>query len=395
MRDRFSGSMMTAAIAAATLGAVFSASVIPASAQASPSSATAQKTPWGDPDLQGIWTDEFDTPLQRSAKYADQEFFTEAQRAELDRVRSEILGRFATERAINGAYNAATFFSTKRTGPRTSKISDPPNGRIPPLTADAQKAAAADRDFRLALLQSTDTCKKNLPGCAGGKYDPTASPRRAEAPPRYNTANINRYDGPEDGTLGNRCLTLGLPEFGGPTGSFRRIVQTPGGISIFYDVGQGQGWQRNIVMDGSPHLPASIRQWFGDSRGHWEGNTLVIDVTNFSPKTDYQGSRENLHLIERWTRTGPTSLAYEVTMEDPTVWTRPWTVKQEFGKQSDQENRIYYEPRCLEGNYALPGWLRGHRLEELAFTEGRGPDPATRDGSEALTQAAVPQDPLQ
>jgi len=158
MRDRFSGSMMTAAIAAATLGAVFSASVIPASAQASPSSATAQKTPWGDPDLQGIWTDEFDTPLQRSAKYADQEFFTEAQRAELDRVRSEILGRFATERAINGAYNAATFFSTKRTGPRTSKISDPPNGRIPPLTADAQKAAAADRDFRLALLQSTDTC---------------------------------------------------------------------------------------------------------------------------------------------------------------------------------------------------------------------------------------------
>ena len=233
------------------------------------------------------------------------------------------------------------------------------------------------------------------PGCAGGKYDPAPSPRRAEAPPRYNTANINRYDGPEDGTLGNRCLTLGLPEFGGATGSFRRIVQTPGGISMFYDVGQGQGWQRNIVMDGRPHLPGSIRQWFGDSRGHWEGNTLVIDVTNFSPKTDYQGSRENLHLVERWTRTGPTSLAYEVTIEDPTVWTQPWTVKQEFTKQNDQENRIYYEPRCVEGNYALPGWLRGHRLEELAFKEGRGPDPATKDGSEALTQAEVPQDPLQ
>jgi hypothetical protein len=183
MRDRFSGSMMTAAIAAATVGAVFSMSVTRTLAQASPGSATAQKTPWGDPDLQGIWTDEFDTPLQRSAKYADQEFFTEAQRAELDRVRSEILGRFATERAINGAYNAATFFSTKRTGPRTSKIADPPNGRIPPLTAEAQKAAAADRDFRLALLQSTDTCKKMLPGCAGGKYDPTPSPRRTEAPP--------------------------------------------------------------------------------------------------------------------------------------------------------------------------------------------------------------------
>ena len=153
---------------------------------------------------------------------------------------------------------------------------------------------------------------------------------------------MNRNDGPEDSSLAERCLTGGLPEFGGATGSFRRIVQTPGGISIFYDVGQGQGWQRNIVMDGSPHLPAGIRQWFGDSRGHWEGDTLVIDVTNFSPKTDVFGSRENLHLVERWTRTGPKSLAYEVTIEDPTVWTKPWTVKQEFGRQSDEENRIYY-----------------------------------------------------
>jgi hypothetical protein len=107
---------------------------------------------------------------------------------------------------------------------------------------------------------------------------------------------------------------------------------------MFYDVGQGQGWQRNIVMNGSPHLPASIRQWFGDSRGRWEGSTLVIDVTNFSPKTDYRGARENLHLTECWTRTGPNTLEYEVTIEDPTVWARPWTVKQEFTRQSDQAN---------------------------------------------------------
>jgi hypothetical protein len=119
-----------------------------------------------------------------------------------------------------------------------------------------------------------------------------------------------------------------LPEFGGGIGSFRRIEQTLGGITIFYDVGQGQGWQRNIVMTASPHLPASTRQWFGGSRGHWEGDSLVIDVTNFNPKTDYQGSRENLHLVERWTRTGPDDLAYEVTIEDLTVWTRSWTVRQ-------------------------------------------------------------------
>ena len=133
---------------------------------------------------------------------------------------------------------------------------------------------------------------------------------------------------------------------------------------MYYDQGQGQGFQRNIVMDGSPHLPEKIRQWWGDSRGHWEGDTLVIDVTNFTPKQNFRGSRENLHLVERWTRTGPDTLEYEVTIEDPTVWVQPWTVKQELGRQSDQENRIYYEPRCHEGNYGMENLLRGARVQE-------------------------------
>src|ERR1700726_392524 len=224
------------------------------------------KTPWGEPDLQGIWMDESDTPLQRPAKYANQEFFTEAQRAELDKERAALLGRDkrverGTELDVAGAYNAE-FMSIKRTGARTSLIVDPPNGRIPALTPEAQKIAAANREFRLALLQATQTCKNKSVGCAGGKYDPTPSPRFAEPPPRYNTARMNRRDNPEDGALPDRCLTGGVPEFGGATGSFRRIVQTPGGIAMFYDVGQGQGWQRNIVMNGSPHLPANIRQWY-------------------------------------------------------------------------------------------------------------------------------------
>jgi hypothetical protein len=362
------------------------------------SAAPALKTPWGEPDLQGIWMDESDTPLQRPAKYANQEFFTEAQRAELDKERAALLGRDkrverGTELDVAGAYNAA-FMSIKRTGVRTSLIVDPPNGRIPPLTPEAQKIAAEDREFRLALLRSTETCKNNSVACAGGKYDPTPSPRRAELPARYNTARMNRHDGPEDGALPDRCLTGGLPEFGTAYGgSFRRIVQTPGGISMFYDVGQGQGWQRNIVMNGSPHLPPSIRQWFGDSRGHWEGNTLVIDVTNFSPKTDFRGSRENLHLVERWTRAGQNTLEYAVTIEDPTVWTRPWTVKQEFTKQSEQENKIYYEPRCVEGNYALPSLMLSARLADRAFAEGKGPDPALSDN--ATDFVGVEDDPLQ
>jgi len=392
MRKRFSGfpgSMIMAAIAAATGGVIILAPTAPASAQApasgaTPAAAASPKTAWGEPDLQGIWTDETTTPLQRPAKYANQEVFSEAERAQLDRVRSEVLSRErraerGTERDVSGSYNNA-FVSFKRTGARTSLIVDPPDGRMPPLTPEAQKLAAAEREFRLALLQSTETCKNKEAACSGGKYDPTRSPRFADPPPRYNTtARMNRNDGPEDSSLAERCLTGGLPEFGGPTGSFRRIVQTPGGISIFYDVGQGQGWQRNIVMDGSPHLPASIRQWYGDSRGHWEGDTLVIDVTNFGPKTDFQGSRENLHLVERWTRTGPSTLDYQVTIEDPTVWTKAWTVKEEFTQQSDQDNRLYTEPRCIEGNYGLPGIIHGRRMEERAFAEGRGPDPATRD----------------
>ena len=395
MRDRLSGSMISVAVAAVAISAVAYVSINQTSAQVP--EGPALKTPWGEPDLQGVWTDETATPLQRSPKYANQEFFTPEQRAELDKARSELQGRDrrverGTELDVAGAYNAQ-FASIKRTGARTSMIVDPPNGRIPEMTPEAQKIAAADREFRLALLQSTQTCKNKSIACRGGKYDPAPSARRSELAPRYNTARMNRFDGPEDGALPDRCLTLGLPEFGANAGSFRRIVQTPGGIAIFYDVGQGQGWQRNIVMNGSPHLPANIRQWYGDSRGHWEGNTLIIDVTNFSPKTDFQGSRENLHLVERWTRTGPNTLEYAVTIEDPTVWTKPWTVRQEFTKQSDELNRIYYEPRCNEGNYGLPGLLRGLRTQEQDFAKGKGPNPATKDI--ATDFVGVEEDPLQ
>jgi hypothetical protein len=410
MREGFASSMTALAIAATAVGAVVvSVTRTPAQAPAAsvtalaptPAPAPALKTAWGEPDLQGIWMDETDTPLQRPAKYADQKFFTAVQRAELDAQRAALGGNKRRERGteLDVTSYDDPFISRKHAGARTSKIIDPPNGRIPQLTPEAVKIAAAEREFRLALLQSTETCRIEYRSCTGGKYDPTPSPRFAELPPRYNVLSINRHDGPEDGSPFLRCLTGGLPEFGSSAVSsvglsFRRIVQTPGGIAMFYDVGQGQGWQRNIVMDGSPHLPASIRQWYGDSRGHWEGDVLVIDVTNFSPKTDFQGSRENLHLVERWKRTGPTTLEYAVTIDDPTVWTKPWTVTQEFTQQSGQQNRIYYEPRCNEGNYALPALLLGARVQEVAFAEGRGPDPATRDSATASI-SGTEDDPLQ
>ncbi len=348
--------------------------------------AGALTTAWGEPDLQGIWTTQFDTPLQRNVKYGTREFFTEEERTKLDQERAALIGRDkrverGTELDVAGAYNSE-FMSVKRTGRRTSLVVDPPDGRVPALTPEARERAAADRAFRIDLLRSTQTCKSGSTACAGGKYDPTPSPRRDEALTRYNTARMNRHFGPEDGSLGDRCLSGGLPGFGGAYGgNFRRIVQTPGGVSIVYDIDQGQAFQRNIVMNGSPHLPSTVRQWFGDSRGHWEGDTLVIDVTNFSPKSDYQGARENLHLVERWRRAGPDTLEYTVTVDDPTVWTKPWTMQEEFTRQNEKENRIYYEPRCHEGNYGFPSLLLSARLAEKAYAAGTGPHPATKDNA--------------
>src|SRR5882762_11154038 len=149
MSNRLSGSIVTGAIAAAVVGAAISVSVIPSSAQAPAASGAALKTPWGEPDLQGIWTDEFDTPLQRPAQYANQEFFTEAQREELDQQRGALYGsdprqERGTAVDVGGAYNTA-FLTIKHAGMRTSMIVDPPNGRLPPQTPEAQRAAATDR----------------------------------------------------------------------------------------------------------------------------------------------------------------------------------------------------------------------------------------------------------
>ncbi len=335
-------------------------------------------TSWGDPDLQGIWTDPFATPLERPARFADRDEFTAEERADLDEQRVALPRRDAregvgTERDVAGAYNAV-FQSIRPTGPRTSLVVDPPDGRIPALTPEARERITAQREFRLALLQATATCRDQEPACAGWEYGPP-SPLREEQPPYYNTDRLNRNDGPEDRSLSERCMGALLPDFSG----YRRIVQSPDAVSIFYDVGQGQGWQRTIPITDRPHVSSNVRQWWGDSRGRWEDGTLVVDVTNFSPKTDYRGSRENLHLVERWRRLDAGTLEYIVTVEDPTTWTGPWTARQELIIQDGQANRIYYEPRCHEGNYGLPGQLAGSRVEEQAFAEGRGPDPATRD----------------
>ena len=381
MRQRFVELISVAAVVViVTLTMAVVGGQTPAPAKPAAKAGPAPKTAWGDPDLQGIWTDEVQTPLQRPAKYANREFLTDEEIAQLDKDRAAILrqddrGRKGTEGDVAGAYNAF-FVSVLHTGRRTSLVVDPPDGRIPAMTPEAQKRLDTKRALSIALLQATDTCKLHLGICSTGTYGPP-SPKRAEVPPYYNTDRLNRADGPEDRSLLERCLGQPFPDLSG----FRRIVQGPGTVSIFYDVGQGQGWQRIIPIGSSPHLPASVREWHGDSRGHWEGATLVVDVTNFSQKADYRGSHENLHLVERWTRLDANTVEYVVTISDPTEWTRPWTIKQDMTKQDEQANRVYTEPRCHEGNYGLAGMLANSRAEEAAFAEGRGPDPAAHDNS--------------
>ena len=166
--------------------------------------------------------------------------------------------------------------------------------------------------------------------------------------------SFNRADGPEDRAWG--AMYVGpLPDFGGAAGYFLQVVQSPGTVSIFYDTGQGQGWQRIIPVTEASAPTGTRAAVVGDSRGRWEGETLVVDVTNFSPKTDYQGSRENLHLVERWTRLDAETIEYVATMEDPTTWTRPWTVAVELSRQSNEANRSIRSPGVTKGTTVCRG----------------------------------------
>ena len=339
-------------------------------------------TAWGHPNLEGIWLDVYATPFERAAELGDRELATAEERAARDQARMVNPGRNRRgedgRRDVAGAYNAV-YTSAKPAGPRTSLVVDPPNGRIPPLTTQAQRQTEVQREWRLMLLRNTETCKSGARGCAGGEYGPP-SPRRFDVAPFYNTSRMNRHDGPEDQSSGDRCMSGRTPDFNG----FRRIVQGADSIAIGYDTGQGQGFQRVIYLSGS-HPPSQIRLRHGDSRGRWEGETLVIETTNFSPKFPFRGSAENRRIVERYTRVDEDTLAYEMTIEDPTVWTAPWTVRQELKRQSDEENRIYYEPRCHEGNYGLPALLIGRRVDEQAFAEGRGPNPFSMDTATCVT----------
>jgi hypothetical protein len=327
------------------------------------------RTPWGEPDLQGIWSGETLTPLQRPARFANKPVLTSEEAA---KVVAEVVARpgresrtfRGTEKDVAGAYNQLFVQrGSELSDLRTSLIIDPPSGRIPPFTPQARERVDAVREYLQALLQ----------GSSGGRPGPP-SPRHAEPPPIYNVERMNRADGPEDRSLAERCLAGTLPNLG----AVYQIVQSPGQVGVYHDSGQGQGFVRVVPVDGSTHAPSLIRFWKGDARGQWEGDALVVDITNFSHKTDFQGSRENLHLTERFRRVSEDRLEYTVTVEDPTTWTRPWTFMVPWKKQSDKANQIY-ESTCHEGNYGMVGMLANTRAAERLFKQGKGKDPRMMD----------------
>lgn len=304
--------------------------------------AAAFKTPWGEPDLNGIWQVGYVfTPLQRPKELAAKEFLTDEEVTALERAHAQKMsgdgagGRAraarGTEEDVAGAYNQVfsrggaheKVIRTKR----TSLITDPPDGRIPPLTPDGETRAAFLR--------------RNAPNEAG-------------------PGGI--ADHPEE-RRNDRCIGTTLPFIKGVSSGARRIVQSPGAVAVFLEDGHAGGAYRVIPVGARPHLPSHLRQYLGDSRGRWEADTLVVEVKNFSAKTNFEGSAENLQLTERYTRTGPDLLMLRIRVEDPSTFTRPWTIELPLTKLDEKANQIF-ESSCHEGNYALTSILAGARALE-------------------------------
>lgn len=326
---------------------------IAAQAQAAKAKATTAKQTWtlprtvdGQPDLQGVWANNNATPLERPKELAGRAFLTKEEVAALKKKAGELYGGDG-DAAFGDTVFASVLASVKESesGPhkkaanefdgdtgdynsfwivardwdnRTSLITDPPDGRLPPMTPEAQKAVAA---------------------AAVGRNRPAV--------------------GPEDRSLGERCITFGSPRLQAGYNSYYQIQQTTDYVVILMEMAHDA---RIIPLDGRPHVSSTIHQWLGDSRGHWEGDTLVVDTSNYRAQGFVTASSKKLHVIERFSRTGPETLKYEITIDDPAAWTKPWSAMIPLRSSPDR----LFEYACHEGNTGMVGILAGARAEERA-----------------------------
>ena len=279
----------------------------------------------GRPDLQGTWTNNTATPLVRPRDFAAKRYFTQEEAEEFERTLLARLVATVPDGDRLGSDLSEVWFDRPKVVPdrRTSLIIEPENGVLPPLV-------------------------------------PAARDRIAARPP-------GNYDDPESRPLGERCLvgadlgglSAGPPIVPNPVAfNYYRIVQTPAHVMIFSELVH----DARIIRIGGEHLPHNIRRWFGDSVGRWDGDTLVVDTTNVSEKIQYAGSTAGIHVVERLTRTGASTITYRATVDDPDTWTTPWTMEIPFAATSAH----LFEYACHEHNYAMEGGLRGARADERA-----------------------------
>ena len=307
--------------------AVASWGAVPAAAQTE-----VPRTPWGQPDLQGVWDFRTITPLERPDDLADREFLTAEEAANLEQEAVDRDSRLwnalprKTEAGGNvGAYNNFWMDRGSRVTGRSSLIVDPPNGKIPALTSDGQQRADAVREYR----------------------------------------SMHPADSWVDRSPAERCIrgfNAGPPITPGGYNQNVQVFQTPDHVVLLTEMVHNA---RIVPLDGRPLASSNVRQWSGDSRGHWEGDTLVIETRNLAAKRRWRGSSENMQLVERLSRVDADTLLYEFTVTDPETWTSPWIASIPMVRNELPP----YEYACHEGNYGMEQILSGHRAEEAAEEE--------------------------
>jgi hypothetical protein len=304
----------------------------------SPQDAEVPRTSWGAPDLQGVWDFRTLTPLERPRDLAGQATFTEEEAAAFERRAIESRASDGVRDRSVHAYWWLDFGTEVNEDRRTALINDPQDGRIPPLTVAAQESVRAPRQH------------------------PITQPLVLET----------GADGPEDRGVAARCIigfSSGPPIVPSAYNNILQVFQTPDHVVILTEMVHDA---RIVPVDGRPHLAKTVRQWLGDSRGHWDGETLVVETTNLTDKASFSGnltakgaSGETYHVVERFTRVSADRLVYEFTVEDPTWWTRPWTAAIPMKRTAQQ----VYEYACHEGNYGMSNILSGSRVEDQASEE--------------------------
>jgi hypothetical protein len=330
---------LIAALACALFGGAFPATAADNAKKTPSKPYSPPRTADGKPDLQGVWANNNATPLERPKSLAGRALLT-SEEVDALRKRQEEIFSGDGDAAFGDAIFEAVISDVQKYKPTTFDAS----------TGNYNAFWLVERDFDNRTSLITDPTDRHIPPLTA------AAKERSQDSARTRSSN----EGPESRTLSERCITFGVPDLLAGYNSYYQIIQTPGAVVLHAEKIHDA---RIIPIDAGPHVPAAIRSWFGDSRGHWDGDTLVVDTVNL--KNSFRGASDQLHLIERFTRVGSKTINYQVTVDDPVTWTNKWTFMIPLKATEDH----IYEYACHEGNSSLAGILAGARAEERQQSE--------------------------